>query len=176
MHIGLPTDFETRARELSSSPHGRLIFMLGHPSPEWLLSIGAAYQVDPKFFRRHLDFRHGLRDHYSLPSLPSTMSTALKLRITTIGASIEKVKTESEQGTIEALWEENNRQLNEYREKLKSLTEIKLGHSVVRDCSIHDLQRFTIEQDISLYVGTCGRGWFGKCVCLRVGFHLLNKS
>ncbi|KAH1982797.1 hypothetical protein KXW88_003989 [Aspergillus fumigatus] len=159
-YISSPDVFESKAKELADSPYGRLIFMRGHPSPEWLLTIGATYQVDPEFFRRHLDFRHGLRDHYSLPSLPSTLSTALTLRVATIGASVAKTKTDSEQDTIEILREENKLRLNEYREKLKSLTQMKLGDSIVRDLSIHDLQQFSIEQDISLYVGTCGAGWF----------------
>ncbi|KAM5481581.1 hypothetical protein McanCB56680_004117 [Microsporum canis] len=159
-YMNSPDVFESKAKELADSPHGRLIFMKGYPSPEWLLAIGATYQVDPEFFRRHLDFRHGMRDHYSLPSLPSTLSTALTLRVATIGASFAKTKTDHEQGTIEALREENKRKLDEYRENPKSLTQAKVGDSIVRDISIHDLQQFSIEQDISLYVGTCGTGWF----------------
>ncbi|KAK3935818.1 hypothetical protein QBC46DRAFT_42372 [Diplogelasinospora grovesii] len=158
--INSPDGFESKAAEMANSPHGRLIFMRGHPSPEWLLSIGATYRVDPEFFRRHLDFRQGLRDHYWLPSPPSSLNTALRLRITTIGASVSKARTSSEQDVIEALRELSQSRLSDYREKLKSLAEMKLGDSIMRDFSVHDLEQFTIEQDISLYVGTCGPGWF----------------
>ncbi|KAJ5406073.1 hypothetical protein N7465_007357 [Penicillium sp. CMV-2018d] len=159
-HIKSPKVFESKAMELAESPHGRLIFMRGHPSPEWLLAIGATYQVDPEFFRRHLDFCPGLRDHYLLPSLPSTSQTALTLRVTTIGASIAKFKTVSEQNTIETLREENRLRVNDYRESLRGFTQMNLGDSIVREFSVHDSQQFSIEQDISLHVGTCGKGWF----------------
>jgi hypothetical protein len=42
-----------------------------------------------------------------------------------------------------------------------NLASMKLGDSIVRDCAIHDLQHFSIAQDISLYVDCCGKGWFG---------------
>lgn len=156
-----PDAFETKARELSKSPHGRLIFMKGQPSPEWLCAIGATYRVDPEFFRRHLNFQPGSHDNYSLPSLPSGLGTSLSLKLTTIGASVTKTETNNEQQTIEELREENHRSLDAYRAKLRSLSKMKLGDAVVREFSIHDLQQFTMEQDISLYVGTCDAGWFG---------------
>jgi hypothetical protein len=161
-HLSSPKDFESKAKALDSSPYGRLIFMRGCPTPEWLLTIGAFYHVDPEFFRRHLDFRQGLRNHYSHPSLPSALGTAVKLQMTTIGASATKTKADSEQSSMEALQKENQNQLKEYRETLRNLFKMNLGDPIIRDCAIHDLQHFTIEQDVSVYVNNCGQGWFGK--------------
>jgi len=51
--------FESESSNLLTNPtYGHLLFMKGHPSPEWLLASLATYQVDPEFFQRHLDFRY----------------------------------------------------------------------------------------------------------------------
>jgi hypothetical protein len=163
-HLNSPGDFDIKAKSLDSSPHGRLIFMRGCPTPEWLLAIGAFYHIDPEFFQRHLDFRQGLRSNYSQPSLPSTLASAVRLQMTTIGVSATRpLADSSQQEVLEALRGENKVRLKEYRRNLRDLLGMKIGEPMVRDCAIHDLQHFSITQDISLYVDQCGKGgWFGR--------------
>ena len=57
-HFDTVTGFKTAASKLlSNNTHGQLLFIKGHPSPEWLSAINAKYQMDPEFFLRHLDSR-----------------------------------------------------------------------------------------------------------------------
>ena len=68
-----------------NTDHGQVLFMRGHPSSEWLATIGAKYQVEPDFFQRHLNFRLQAPNHFSPPSLPSSSESMVRLRIPTIG-------------------------------------------------------------------------------------------
>lgn len=94
-HISDINEFEAESSNLiSNTSYGHIVFMRGHPSPEWLLAIGVRYQVDPEFFQLHLNFRHGQLDHFPSPSLPSTSTSMMKLRITTIGGSRSEFGTD----------------------------------------------------------------------------------
>lgn len=161
-HANSISDFENGAEALKTSEFGHLVFLKGHPSPEWILSIGARYQVDPEFFRRHLDFLAGFRDaYYSLPPLPSTTKAGFKLRSTTIGTSISTAQTDNMQHTLDQFRIDNRANLETYREKLRESYDPGLGDSIVRESSIHDLQHFSFEQDISVYVTAYYNSWAG---------------
>jgi len=85
--------------------------------------------------------------------------------------------TNSAQDIIESLREDNKRQLEEYHEKLRSFSKMRLGNSIVRDSSIHDRATFTIEQDISLYVTALAmHGLVGACLLHLDYGHQLNKK
>ena len=64
-----------------------LLFLRGHPTPEWLCTVGARFRVDPEYFRRHMDLNlsPGSTNRFTSPSLPSVTSNFVTLRITTIG-------------------------------------------------------------------------------------------
>jgi hypothetical protein len=66
------------------------------------------------------------------------------------------------QEALESLQARNGESMRAYREKLRRYSESKLGNSIVRDCSIHDMRHFTIEQDISIYISKCEKSWVGE--------------
>lgn len=161
-HFDSVAGFESAASNLlSNSTRGQLLFMRGHPSPEWLLAIGATYQVDPEFFLRHLNFRLARPDSFPLPSLPSTGISSVHLRLSTIGGARFQSTTKETQKELDSLRAQNVRSLQNYHEKLRSHSESKLGDSIVRERSIHDSRHFTIEQDMSIYVTRTEKSWIG---------------
>ena len=74
--------------EQASTPPALLLFMNEYPSPEWLATIGWLFVIDPEFFLRHFDYKSPStkRDYLSQPSLPSSASSIIQLRLTTIGS------------------------------------------------------------------------------------------
>ncbi|KAF2232580.1 hypothetical protein EV356DRAFT_534509 [Viridothelium virens] len=161
-HLDSITEFESEASILlANSGVGHLLFMKGYPSPNWLSSIGATYRIDPEFFQRHLDFRHMSQDHFLTPSLPSASSSMVKLRITTIGETRPGGSTSHSQEKLEYFRTRNERSLSAYIETLRSGSGPRLGDSIVRQCSLHDMQHFSIEQDISIYVVKKDASWVG---------------
>ena len=162
-HIDSILDFEVEATKLiENSSHCHLIFMRSHPSPEWLLSISAKYQVDPEYLQRHLDFWLGQPECFPLPSLPSTMAPMVRLNITTIGGSQTPPSSSNKQGDLDSLRSENAASKQKYRDQLRAHTTCQLGDSILRDCSIHDLCHFSLEQDISIHICATRKSWAGK--------------
>lgn len=164
-HLNSVKDFEAEVSPLiESSPHGHVLFLRGHPSPDWLLSIGTKYQVDPEYFQRYLDFFLGQPEHFPLPALPSTALPMIKLRITTIGGSQNPLKTSDRQGDLQDIQGKTMKAKKDYRESLRTHKGCNLGDSIVRDCSIHDLCHFSLEQDIFINVCRTKLGWACKCI------------
>lgn len=161
-HINSIVDFEKKADSFKTSSSGHIVFLKGYPSPPWLLSIGAKYQVDPEFFQRHLGFRAGPRKLYSHPHLPSTARNIFKLRYTTVGASVSTARTEDKRSTLKLLRAENRSYLEAFKEKLASAHELAPGDAIVRETSIHDLKHFSIEQDISVHLTSYHESWVGE--------------
>lgn len=161
----------TRREEQEGSSYdackdGRLLFLRGNASPEWLNRIGAKYHVDPEFFCRHRDFAAtiGRPDYFSSPSLPSTNLNMLRLRVTTIGVRKARGRTcPLSQRELDAMRKEARASLREYFDGLSRQRnpEAHLGDSIVRDFSIHDKEYFSIEQNISIYITAAQRGWIG---------------
>ncbi|KAL9095195.1 MAG: hypothetical protein Q9165_002451 [Trypethelium subeluteriae] len=161
-HLDSITEFESEANALlANSDFGHLLFMKGYPSPKWLSSIGATYQIDSEFFQRHLDFRHVPQDHFLTPLLPSASSSMAKLRITTVGETISRGSTSHSQEKLEGFRTRTERSLGVYLETLRSGSGSNLGDSIIRQCSLHDMQHFSIEQDISIYVCKKEASWVG---------------
>ncbi|EDU49141.1 conserved hypothetical protein [Pyrenophora tritici-repentis Pt-1C-BFP] len=65
---------------------GQLIFIRGFISPSWVSTIGSKYNIDPEFFRRHMEYLSASVDRhaYSLPSLASSSNNIFRL-CTTVG-------------------------------------------------------------------------------------------
>jgi len=163
-HLSDIKEFETEVTPLiDNSPHGHILFLRGHPSPEWLLSIGAKYQVDPEYFQRYLDFFLGQPEHFPLPALPSTALPMIRLCITTIGGSEKPPHTANQKEDLQIIQGDTSAAKKVYREKLRKHEECKLGDSIVRECSVHDLCHFSLEQDIFMNVCRTKNSWACKC-------------
>ncbi len=121
--------------------------------------IGVRYRVDPEFFQCHLDFRHGQPDHFSLPSIPSTSTSMMKVRITTIGGTRSEFGANHPDEALESLRTQNSESMETYLVRPKIHANSRLLDSILRSCSIQDVRHFTIEQDISLCIHKGEKYW-----------------
>lgn len=151
-----------RDRSSSSEANSEtsLLFLRGRLSAEWIAHIGSWYHVDPEFWQRHMNFRSAFRqpDYFQLPSLPSSSSNIIHLRLVTVG-SWETGGKYLDQAGLDELRAEGARAMDEYHRHLRAGTFIKDGSSVVRRFSVHTDKYFSIEQDVSICASKIGRGW-----------------
>ncbi|KAF2426276.1 hypothetical protein EJ08DRAFT_700032 [Tothia fuscella] len=139
---------------------GRMIFMRGYQHADWLNTIGSRYNVDYEFFRRHMDFEtlKPLSDTFSRPTLPSAFSNVMQLSISSLSA----MRTAADPATVSY-----QAHLKQQRKDLESLMPESLGNlanphktkgsygdSIVRRLVVHGSRYFSIEQDISFFVGS----------------------
>ncbi|EED21633.1 hypothetical protein TSTA_088690 [Talaromyces stipitatus ATCC 10500] len=160
-HFRSVNDFESTSW-VNSSP--RIIFMRGLPSPEWLLSIGVKFELDPEFFLRHLDFYKGPPYHFGYPCLPSANECMTRLRVTTVGYYKINFSMKNSHAVVESMQRESAGLMDAYLQKIKTRRHSRVGDSIFRDISVHDSEHFTIEQDISVYIGTYQDDWIGYIV------------
>ncbi|KAK2737898.1 hypothetical protein FQN57_007349 [Myotisia sp. PD_48] len=134
----------------------KVIFMRGLPSPEWLSAIGAKLHVSSEFFRRHLEFDEGPQRQFVGPTLPSANRSMARLRLTTIGYAMSGLRVAS---SVDAVRRESASIMDTYRDHLEHRFRCNAGDSIIRELSIHDLDHFTIEQDITIYISPKKEGW-----------------
>ncbi|XMA15525.1 hypothetical protein WAI453_008316 [Rhynchosporium graminicola] len=62
------------ATSVPAEGSGQLVFIRGFMSPSWVSVIGSKYNIDPEFFRRHMEFFSTSIDRhaYSFPSLANS--------------------------------------------------------------------------------------------------------
>jgi hypothetical protein len=136
-----------------------LVFLSGYPSPGWLNTIGYAYNVDPRFYLRHMSFQPSVQmNFYAEPSLPSDSGHILKFNIPTIG-HIDPVI----QRPLESLQLTRQRCTDLLRQRfLDMVHKPRLGSSIVRRLYIHDWKRFTMEQELSICLLRRKEKWSSK--------------
>ncbi|KAL9607350.1 MAG: hypothetical protein Q9167_007730 [Letrouitia subvulpina] len=143
-------------------PPALLLFLRGYPSHGWLTSIGWKCDVDPEFFRRHLDFLSKVAEdnnYFTLPALPSTSTNIIRLRVSTIGH--RQCDDDSNQRHLERLRQDSTRDMADYLKNLRHHNSFKVGHSIARSFAVFDQKIYAIEQDISICVNSFGKGWIG---------------
>lgn len=140
-----------------------LLFLQGHPSPQWLNIVGSKCNVHPEFFLRHVDFWStiGMPDYFPLPPLPSSSSNTIKLNLTTIGSRGSEVK-EIRQAEIDKLREFISTNFAKYLHTMRTTDDFQTGDSYVRQVDVYDETHFTIEQDVSICVNKVLNGWIGE--------------
>jgi len=149
-------------RQPSQVEGGRLVFLRGYPSPQWLLKIGVKYQVDPDIYQRHLRFQTigtAERNHFSLPSLPSASTKIVQLPITTI---CSKITTGGRRGPedMEPARETSTEALIKYYGSIKQNANV--ADSIVRGYSVVSKQHSVLEQTVSINVVTVEDSWHGQ--------------
>lgn len=147
----------------------QILFLNGHPSPQWLNAIGGRFCIDPEFYRRHLNFRAGISrpEYFTLPALPSASNTMARLRITTIGHRQPRLglsASRRSQKHLDRLRAQATNDMLQYRNILGTENVWKTGDSIVREFTIHDEEHCTIEQDISICIDRVGQSWIGKYI------------
>lgn len=137
----------------------QLVFIRGFISPSWVSVLGSKYNIDPEFFRRHMDFLSANIDRhaYSFPSLASSSDNIFRLCVSTIlhrddfgGQDLQSQR--ARQAT----------QLGTYKTQQLGSVKVCCGDSLVREYSTICSRFSVIEQWISIYVTKTDRGWAGK--------------
>jgi len=134
--------------------HGQILFLRGLLSPAWISTVGSLYNVDPEYFRRHMDFcETSVHRHlYSIPSLVSTTNNIMRLCVTTILHWEFRLKTS--QICHERLHQAD--QLANYKRYLAMRA--KCGDSLLREYYLLNDRFSIIEQWISISLTGNGRG------------------
>ena len=139
--------------------HPQVLFLRGHPSPEWLSSIGAFCYVDPELFRWFLRYRVELGSDYYFNSAPSIMSNIFRFKIFTIGS--KNHRSRSSQKEVDVLRGKAADDFQNYQNKLKGNWDLKPGDSIVRNFHMLDERHCVIEQEITISIFDIGKTWMG---------------
>lgn len=138
----------------------QITFLKGYPSPEWLIGVGALFQIDPELYRLHLQFSV-CNDGGAASSLPSAVDHIIKLRLCTVGSREDKTGA-SDQTKVDKLRTEASEAKRLYAHELERTHCWKRGDSMVRAYHVLDEKHFVIEQDISVCLTQSGGSWSGK--------------
>ncbi|UPK94776.1 hypothetical protein LCI18_005711 [Fusarium solani-melongenae] len=150
---------------------GTIVFLRGNQTKEWITAIGDNYRIDHEFWRRHLDSGHstGEANIYTDSFLPSSNTNMLQMRMTTLGEKREAngLKGKSRHEALALRRQQADISMTRYTEGLsRRRSPMRHGESVVRHFSLHDLYLFSIEQNISVWMGSDpqGTGWVATVV------------
>lgn len=150
-HIESIAEFEALEKD-DMQKHNQILFLKGYPSAQWLNTIGAKYQIDPEFFRQHLEFL-GSSDPSSklnaMPRLSSSKATMASLYITTT-QSLDSLRdqhfsVEKKRNACEAA-------MDSYKDSLILKQNVRVGDPIVRFYSTIDANYSAIEQRVSVYL------------------------
>ena len=164
--LSLPGYPRSNGDHLLASETGT-IFLEGYPSAQHLIDLGAAYNIDPEFYQRHLRFlipRLTKNESFFLPVLPSFQTSILQISVTTIGhhrtpqyRSVDEKRSRSASKMDEYLINlRNGRGMGRNWEP---------RDSVVRSFAVHDEKEFSIQQMITICMIRIAGGddcWKGK--------------
>lgn len=138
---------------------GQIVFIRGFISPSWVSAIGSKYNIDPEFFKRHMDFLSASIDRHSFssPFLASSSKNMFRLCVSTLlhrddfgGQDIQSQR--SDQSIA----------LGAYKIHQLGSSKVCCGDSMVREYSTVCPSFSIIEQWISLYIAKSDKGWAGK--------------
>ncbi|RAL14030.1 uncharacterized protein BO97DRAFT_469319 [Aspergillus homomorphus CBS 101889] len=135
---------------------GQIVFIRGFISPTWVSAVGSKYNIEPEFFRRHLDFLSASIDRhsYSFPSLGSSSDNIYRLRVSTLlhrddfgGQDLRSQRSQE------------SKELGIYRIQQLGSGKVRCGDSLVREYSTLCPRFSVIEQWISLCITKTDGGW-----------------
>jgi hypothetical protein len=130
----------------------QILFLKGYPSAQWLNTIGAKYQIDPEFFRQHLDFLCSSDPSNKLDAMPLHSSSKARMAsfyITTT-QSIDSLR--SQHVSSEKKRKACEETMNSYRDSLIMRQNVAVGDPIVRFYSLIDASYSAIEQRVSVYL------------------------
>ena len=138
---------------------GQIVFIRGFISPSWVCALGSKYNIDPEFFRRHMDFLSaGVGGHaYSLPSLASSSHNIVRLCVSTI------LNRDDFSGkNLQSQRFDHRVDMETYRIQQLASTRMCCGDSMVREYSTLCSRFSVVEQWISFCIAKTESGWTGK--------------
>lgn len=159
-----PTDLDQIAQENNvRESQAQILFLQGHPSPEWLNAIGATFGVDPEFLLEHFEMfsKSQLQAAWSNPALPSRSVHQPRLLLSTIGRLAKADPRAGSTKQMQALRLRGRLMFERYLDSMRREDGIELGASLVRRYSVHSGSNFSYDQDAALYVRGTDKGWFG---------------
>ncbi|KAG9250044.1 uncharacterized protein F5Z01DRAFT_667467 [Emericellopsis atlantica] len=144
------------ATSVPTGGFGQLVFIRGFLSPSWVSALGSKYNIDPEFFRRHMDFLSASieRHAYSLPSLASSSNNIFRLCVSTL-------LHRDDFGGQDLLAQRSAKatELAGYKIRQLASTKVRCGDSLVREYSTVCPSFSVIEQWISLCITKTEAGW-----------------
>ena len=156
-HVRTPEEFEQLELQDGKSDSNHIVFLRGYLSAEWLRLIGAQYEIDPEFFRRHYNFESLLRPTtLNFTSLPSSSLRMFELILTTVQTNVH---------SSSRFWSDLRQRRNAKKSAMESYTRdlvvgnIAPGDPVVRNYTMIDASLFAIEQKISVYLHEDKEKW-----------------
>ncbi|KAL8831929.1 MAG: hypothetical protein Q9170_005091 [Blastenia crenularia] len=171
---GIPMQRAQDSRSRSGHS-GIMVFLRGFPSPQWLNHLGAALDIDPELYSRHLDVSAGsIPDasrqecSYSTP-FPNTQDL-MELRVCNTGSW----DTTGSTLDLNVLRERCEASMSSHLDDFLHWRNIAVGDSVVRRIILHDMREFAIEQRITIEVIYHTRTWSSRqaytfVVCMDSG-------
>lgn len=151
----------------------QILFLKGYPSSEWLLDVGALFQIDPEFFRLHLQFRNR-KEYDASPPLPSSLEHIFRLKIYTVGSREDKQGL-SRQDELDKLRSQASEAKRLYEHNLERAYNCRRGDSIVRDYHVLDEKHFVVEQNMSVCLNRVAESWSSKSWPIELN-HILIKS
>lgn len=155
------------AASVPSESSGHVVFIRGFISPSWVSALGSKYNIDPEFFRRHMDFlsTNDGRHAYSFPSLASSSNNMFRLCVSTLlhrdDFGGKDLQTERSAQLTE---------LSKYKMHQLGSNKVCCGDSLVREYATVCASFSVIEQWISIYIARTNGSWAGRiliCLTLR---------
>jgi hypothetical protein len=140
--------------------HPQVLFLRGHPSPNWISKIGAFCYADPELFRWFLRYRSEQGSDCYFDSAPSVMSNMFRFKFFTIGSRNRRYRSSQEE--IDSLRAKTSSDLHRYRAALRGTWILDIGVSIVRDFHVLDERHCVIEQEIVISIFEIGKTWMGK--------------
>ncbi|TPX13843.1 uncharacterized protein E0L32_005787 [Thyridium curvatum] len=147
-----------------------IIFMQGHQPPECLTRLGAFFNIDPRFFNRHLEYFWHSRPLklFPSPSLPSASFGIIRLRLVTLGEHKETGKGHT-RSTVKTMRSMSELAMEEYLHDLTREYMLQAGNSIVRAFNVHSTKYFSIEQEVTVTVKSVPTGGWVLLVWTDVG-------
>ena len=138
---------------------GQIVFVRGFISPSWVSAIGSKYNIDPEFFRRHMDFLsvNTVRHAYSSPSLASSSDNIFRLCVSTL-----LHRDDFGRQNLQSQRLDQSTEFGTYKIQQLGCTRVCCGDSLVREYSTVCSSFSVIEQWISICITRTDRGWAGK--------------
>lgn len=138
----------------------RLLFLTGYSTPRWITLVAAACKTDPEFLNSYLDFLCR-NSWYSYPSLPSSYSNIVRLRVCTIGSRDVRRRNASAEFMAKSR-RRSAEAMSAYRDDLKIGKDMECGDSIIREHHSLDERFSVIEQEIAVCMHFENRRWTGK--------------
>ncbi|KAJ6782046.1 hypothetical protein PWT90_03864 [Aphanocladium album] len=134
----------------------QVLFLRGHPSPQWLRTIGAFCCVDPELFRWFLRYKESVGSDYYFESAPSTMSSIYRFKFYTIGFQSNYGRYCQEH--VDITRAEGSCDFENYKDELLGGI-LATGSSIVRNFYALDDRHCVIEQEMDISILKIGKTW-----------------